>query len=242
MSNENDGRCRRAGDREFLARLDAARGGDESALEYLMGECRNYLLLIANDDMDQGVQAKFGASDFVQQTMLAACQNIGQFRGQTAEEFRGWLRTILHRDIGRARRQFYDAAGRDVGRERRLDDSQVNVPALADPGHTPGTDAALREQAMMLGEAMKRLPENYRQVIQYRDWGEMSFPEIGRQMNISEEAARKLWNRAITRLEELLEPLLGESTGSGRSSREKKDEQGKRSPGFADLPAADPED
>ncbi len=207
----------------FASLITAARCGDPQALEILMSECRNYLLLIANEDIDPGVQAKFGASDFVQQTMLAACQNIGQFRGETPEEFRGWLRMILLRDLGRVRRQFFGAAGRDVARERRLDDSQANVPMIPDSGNTPGTDAVLREQARYLAEAMNLLPENYRKVIQLRDWEERSFPDIGGQMNISEEAARKLWNRAIARLEELLEPVLGSTKTSVVNAKENND-------------------
>lgn len=218
----------RSGNDSFASLITAARRGDPQAIETLMSECRNYLLLIANEDIDPGIQAKFGASDFVQQTMLAACQNLGQFRGETPEEFRGWLRMILHRDLGRVRRQFFDAAGRDVARERRLDDSQANVPLISDSANTPGTDVVLREQARYLAEAMDRLPENYRKVIHLRDWEELSFPDIGRQMNISEEAARKLWKRAIARLEEFLDPVLGNSMSSIAKKQESPDDAERR--------------
>ncbi len=73
---------------DIMQLILAAQAGDEAALGFLMQHCRDYLLLIANEEQDRGLQAKFGASDYVQQTLLAAYENIQQFRGQTAEEFR----------------------------------------------------------------------------------------------------------------------------------------------------------
>lgn len=193
---------------DIMQLILAAQAGDEAALGFLMQHCRDYLMLIANEEQDRGLQAKFGASDYVQQTLLAAYENIQQFRGQTAEEFRGWLRQILRNDINRVRRQYVEAERRSVDRERRLDDSTLGTPELVDLAQTPGTDAVLREEARLLKEAMEKLPENYIQVIRLRDWEELSFPEIGRTMNLTEEAARKLWKRAISRLEEILESQM----------------------------------
>lgn len=193
---------------DLMQLILAAQAGDDAALGFLMQHCRDYLLLIANEEQDRGLQAKFGASDYVQQTMLAACENIQQFRGQSVEEFRAWLRQILRNDINRVRRQYVDAECRSIDRERRLDDTGIAAPQLVDLNQTPGTDAALREEARMLKEAMEKLPENYVNVIRLRDWEELSFPEIGQRMNLSEDAARKLWKRAILRLEELLESQM----------------------------------
>jgi RNA polymerase sigma-70 factor (ECF subfamily) len=193
----------------FAAIVQAARDGDEQAWGELIGECRDYLLLIANADLDRGLQAKFGASDFVQQTMLAAHQHLAQFRGQTSEEFRGWLRQILINDVYRVRRQFFAAQQRDVGRELRIDDSQIGQPPLFDGQCTPGTDAVTREQARALQIAMAQLPEDYQRVIRLREWDELSFPDIGQRMNLSEDAARKLWRRAIVKLESMLQPVIG---------------------------------
>ncbi len=128
--------------------------------------------------------------------------------GDRRRRISGWLRQILRNDINRVRRQYVEAERRSVDRERRLDDSSLGAPELVDLAQTPGTDAVLREEARLLKEAMEKLPENYIQVIRLRDWEELSFPEIGRTMNLTEEAARKLWKRAITRLEEILESQM----------------------------------
>jgi RNA polymerase sigma-70 factor (ECF subfamily) len=196
---------------DFGQLLKAAQSGDGAALEVLIGEYRDYLLLIANEGLDRGLQAKLGASDHVQETLLAAHRHLDQFRGQTPEEFRGWLRQILLNDMHQARRRFFGTGQRDVQREQSIDDSLAQPVPLVDAQLTPRSDAVAREEARLLEVALGQLPENYRQVIRLRDWDELTFPEVGARMGISEEAARKLWRRAIVKLEGLLGPSSGDS-------------------------------
>ena len=75
-------------------------------------ECfRPYLLLLAGKQLDGRLRRRVGASDVVQQTLLEAHQNRGQFRGRTAGELAGWLRQILVRNLLDDRKEH--------GRERR---------------------------------------------------------------------------------------------------------------------------
>src|SRR4051794_30828184 len=81
---------------------------------------RGYLHTLACVQTDPRLARKLDASDLVQETLLRAHQCRSQFRGQTPEELRAWLRRILTttlldavRDLGRAKR--------DAGRERSLD-------------------------------------------------------------------------------------------------------------------------
>ena len=60
------------------------------------------------------------------------------------------------------------------------------------------------ERAQTLQRALERLPEDYRRVITLRHYEQHSFDEIGKQMERSPEAARKLWARAVELLKELL--------------------------------------
>jgi len=59
---------------------------------------------------------------------------------------------------------------------------------------------------------MDRLPYDYRKVLQYRYWQRLTMDEIGRHMGRSAEAVRKLWTRALARLESELGAGHGEST------------------------------
>ncbi len=191
-------------ERSFRELISAARAGSADAASVLIEQCRDYLLLIAGEDLGQHLNAKLGASDVVQQTLVSAWQNFQQFRGETQEELAGWLRQILKNDLLNAHRYFQTTQRRDARREHRLNDSRLIQPDLVDQGHTPGTDALIHEQEMQLERAMAQLPENYRQVIRLRNWQEMPFSDIGRQLGMSSEAARKIWSRAIERLADLI--------------------------------------
>ncbi len=199
----------------FMQLVLAAQNGDPTALGQLIEQCRDYLLLIANEDISPELHGKFGASDFVQETMMIAHQKFPQFRGQTPAELKGWLRQILRNDLLRARRRFVTAQSRDVWREQRLDDSQRPNLSIKDANDTPSTAALAAEEARILKEAMARLPENYRRAIWLREWEDRSYPEIGAQLGISEEAARKLCRRALDKLEDFLKPFWSTSEPDG---------------------------
>jgi RNA polymerase sigma-70 factor (ECF subfamily) len=62
------------------------------------------------------------------------------------------------------------------------------------------------EQDEALQAALGRLPADYRQVITLRYHEQLSFEEIGRLLQRSPDAARKLWARAVERLQEELDP------------------------------------
>ncbi|HMP80901.1 MAG TPA: sigma-70 family RNA polymerase sigma factor [Pirellulaceae bacterium] len=205
--------------------IQRARDGDPSALGELIHQFRDYLMLIANEDLGSELQGKFGASDFVQETMLIAHQKFAQFRGQTLEELKGWLRQILRNDLHRARRQYCDTQRRQIHRERTLHDGQA--ADVTDGQYTPGTDAVVREEGQLLRQAMAQLPENYRQAIQWREWEDLSYAEIGRRLGISEEAARKYCSRGLDKLEWLLKSTLAESREDAPCPNEPHDEQSK---------------
>lgn len=201
--------------------LMSAKQGDSQALGELIEQCQPYLLLIANQDLSPELHGKFGASDLVQETMLVAYQKIGQFRGQSPAEFKGWLRQILHNDLLRVRRRYLSTQRRDVGREHRMNDSQHFHSPLPDQADTPGTAALAAEEARILQQAMQQLPENYRQAVWMREWEDRSYSEIGNALGVSEEAARKLCRRALDKLEEYLKPIWSDPKHTSQGEPDK---------------------
>ncbi|MEM7560917.1 MAG: sigma-70 family RNA polymerase sigma factor [Planctomycetota bacterium] len=183
----------------FLEMLRAARAGNSEALGKLVQGNRDYLLLIANQELGEQLRAKAGASDVVQETFALAHRNIRQFEGASPEELRGWLRTILKNQIGTLSRQF-SAAKRDVQREGH----ESNASQMRDLRPTPRTTAAQEEEAEQLRLAMQTLSESHRQVIILRNWEQLSFPEVAENMQRSVEATKKLWGRAIGQLKKEL--------------------------------------
>jgi len=187
--------------------LTAARHGSRAALGQLLENCRNYLLLVANRVLEAELRSKVGASDLVQETFLLAQQNFDRFQGGTEAELLAWLRRILLNHLGGLSRKYRDA--QQLGpREVPLDEARSQA-SQGDSFATrllPATARAAREQDAALQQALERLPEHYRQVIRWRNYDCLPFEEIGRRLDRSADAARKLWTRALEQLEQRLEP------------------------------------
>ncbi len=190
-------------DPEFGELLEAARGGSTQALDELVGRYRDYLCLIANERLDPELRVKAAASDVVQESLLAAQRDLGGFRGKSQAEWVAWLKTILVHELLKTNRAYRGTAKRQLSREHLIDaqeSAQIAHHGLTDPGETPGTEALSLERSRELASAIGRLPENYRQVIRLRNWEQLTFEEIGKQLERSPDAVRKLWSRAIDRL------------------------------------------
>jgi RNA polymerase sigma-70 factor (ECF subfamily) len=196
----NDVRC--------SALLLASRQGSTEAQGELMESCRAYLLLVANEELDSDLQAKLGASDLVQETLLKAHQGFDRFRGQSHGEFLAWLRQILLHNLANYRRHYELTAKRRTARELSLGTngslSGLNVE-LADDTTSPSDHAIKKEEADRVHRAIDQLPDDYRQVIILRNREHQSFKEIGSQLNRSADAARMLWYRAFERLVTIME-------------------------------------
>jgi RNA polymerase sigma-70 factor (ECF subfamily) len=184
--------------------LPAARAGSSEALGQILDACRGYLLLVAQRELDPQLRAKGGASDLVQETLLDALRGFGRFHGNSEDELRRWLRRLLLNNLVSFARRYRDADKRDIRREVDLqagDSAAERGGGLAGTMATPSRQAMAQEQAEAIQRALERLPDDYRLVILLRYQEERSFEEIGRLMDLSPNAARKLWLRAVKRLQ-----------------------------------------
>jgi RNA polymerase sigma-70 factor (ECF subfamily) len=184
--------------------LPEARAGSREALGQALEACRRYLLLIADRELDPALRAKGGASDLVQQTFLEAQRDFGRFQGDSEEELLAWLRQLLRHNLADFTRSYRGTDKRLVGREVSLEPdtpSGERGGGLAADTPSPSGRAMAHEQEEALQRALAQLPEDYRRVLVLRHQEGHSFEEIGRQLNRSPEAARKLWSRAVERLQ-----------------------------------------
>jgi RNA polymerase sigma-70 factor, ECF subfamily len=189
---------------ELESWIDAARRGDRESLGLALLAFRDYLLLVANEELDRALQAKAGASDLVQDTFVRAQRGLEGFRGGSVAEWRAWLRTILVRHLANQRRQYEATYKREVHREVSLTlGSRLDS---VDDRDTPSRDLARRERQDALIAAISRLPEHYREVVIGHHREKLPFDEIGQRRGISADAARKLWARALSRLRKELGP------------------------------------
>jgi RNA polymerase sigma-70 factor (ECF subfamily) len=199
---------------EFQEILDLAREGSDTALGEILQGCRQYLLLVANCELEPELRVKSAASDLVQDTFVSAGEHFRSFRGATAEEMLAWLRQILLHHLASDRRRFFTTKKRQAHRDRSLDslhDSAIRLQLAADT-RTPSRHAIHGEERQMIERALQRLDDRQRLVIQLRHREQLRFEEIAQRMEISTSAARRLWARALDRLRrELPTSCLGAS-------------------------------
>src|SRR5262249_35843416 len=141
-----------------------------AALGRLLERYGNYLTLLARLQVGRRLRGKLDPSDLVQETFLKAHRDFARFRGDTEPEFVAWLRQILAAGLAGQVRRYLGTQGRDPRLERQLEgeleqSSRALDGGLMAPGSTPSQQAARREQAVLLADALERLPAHYREVI-----------------------------------------------------------------------------
>ena len=182
--------------------LQQVQQGSSAAIGSLLEAARSYLTLQAEQQLPLTLRAKVGPSDIVQETALDAHRDFLKFRGTTQEELYAWLRTILQNNVLDAVRRFEVAQKRAAKREASISVivDRRGVSVLPAGGHTPDGSAIRREDAALLAGVLTRVPADYQTVLRLRYWEGLSYPEIATRIGRSEEAARKLWFRALARL------------------------------------------
>ncbi|HZU37547.1 MAG TPA: sigma-70 family RNA polymerase sigma factor [Gemmataceae bacterium] len=183
--------------------LRQARADDRTAFGLLLESCRGYLTLLARVQIGRRLQGKVDAADVVQETFLAAHRDFARFRGTTEKEFAVWLRQILACRLSDLMRRYCGTRGRDVRLERQLADaldSSSQALCLVASQSTPSQQLCRREQAVVLADALGRLPPDYSEVIVLRHLEGLRFPEIARRMGRSADSVEKLWVRGLARL------------------------------------------
>src|SRR5262249_20095326 len=170
---------------------------------------RRYLALIARMQIGSRLQGKVDESDLVQETFLEAHRNFERFRGTSEAQFVSWLRQILAAQMANLLRRYLGTQERDIRLEREIADaidrSSVALDrALVESMSSPSQQAARREQAVLLADALSQLPADYREVIVLRHLEGLTFPQVAERMGRSVDSVEKLWLRGVTRLRQVV--------------------------------------
>ena len=195
---------------DVLRLLALARSGDRTAIGRLLGSYRGYLSVLARLKSAKRLQSKFDASDVVQETLLHAHRQFAQFRGESERELLGWLRRILSSQLADLIRRYAGTQRRDVRHEEDLHteldrSSQTLSRIVVSQQSSPSRAAIRREQAVLVADAIGRLPEDHREVIMLRSMHGLTFPEVACRMNRSVGSVEQLWMRALISLRRALE-------------------------------------
>ena len=148
-------------------------------------------------------------ADLVQEAFLKAHRHFATFRGVSEREWTAWLRQLLATSAANLVRYYLGSRGRDPRLEREMAESVDESSRSLEGGFglvqsTPSQQAVRREQAVLLAEALARLPEDYREAVILRHLEGLTFPEVAEHMGRTVDSVKKLWARGLARLRDLM--------------------------------------
>ncbi len=146
--------------------------------------------------------AGLAACDLVNETMLEAYRDFGQFRGETYGEFVIWLRTILMHNHCNDMRTIHRRRSLSIEswRDGRWPDEEQAEASLAGRDESPLNRSIRLEMHRSLDEAVLNLPEAQRQLIVWRFEERLTYQEIGARLGCSAVSARKSCLRVLSGL------------------------------------------
>ncbi|MDX1962110.1 MAG: sigma-70 family RNA polymerase sigma factor [Pirellulales bacterium] len=182
--------------------------------DWALPQYRDYLRLLVRLQISPRLQSKLDASDIVQQAMLQAHENRGQFRGHTEQEWLAWLRVILANTLAMTLRRFSTEA-RDLARERNLlrdiEQSSSRVECFLAADQTSPSGKALRnEELLALATAINTLPEDQRRVIELHHLQGLPVSEVAELLDRSRPAVVGLLFRGLKKLRVALRGSTGD--------------------------------
>jgi RNA polymerase sigma-70 factor, ECF subfamily len=147
--------------------------------------------------------------DICQEVFLSVIRNLDSFHGQS--QFQTWLFRIAankSRDF-RERKQAAKRGGRQPTLSLQAADPETGL-ALDPPSSAPTPELALlkHEQIAFVHEALVQLGEPCREVIELRYFGELSYDEIGRALQINAKTVSSRLSKCLDRLEEIARKLF----------------------------------
>jgi RNA polymerase sigma-70 factor (ECF subfamily) len=177
-------------------------------VDQVLEKFRAYLSFQIRKIIDPRLKNRLDLSGIVNQSLIEAWQTMERIQDWNDQQKRGWLNTILNRNL-RDELDKLHAACRDIRRQRSLDEAVANssarlVHVLVADQSSPSQHLAHHEQELRLAEAMERLPEDQREALILQRWHQWSLAQIAEYLGRSQPAVAGLLHRALKQLKEEL--------------------------------------
>jgi RNA polymerase sigma-70 factor (ECF subfamily) len=186
--------------------LEDAREGRAAAFGELLARHRQFLRDEAGRRMDPRLQPRLDPSDVVQETQLEAFGLIADYLERKPMPFRLWLLKTLHQRLAKAERFHLKAARRSVMKEAPQADRSSLALARQLLASTKSAGQRVREAelAQHVRQELARLSPADREIVLLRNFDGLSNQQAACLLDISTEAAKKRYARAILRLQAAL--------------------------------------
>jgi RNA polymerase sigma-70 factor, ECF subfamily len=178
----------------------------------LIASFHRYLLQHAKRIWRNGDQRLLDESDMVQLTLIKGIERFNGFRGATTAELASWLRQILIRQILSHRRQLSSL------RETAFSDIGLEQLPVAHASIEDREGDNLDDMRQYVRAAILRLPNHYREIVELHHFEKMPFAKIGERKGKSSDSVRKIWKRAMLRLQSQLKLQIDSSCNSSGSA------------------------
>jgi RNA polymerase sigma-70 factor, ECF subfamily len=189
-----------------------------SAWEASLEQYRDYLRLLADQQLALRFRGKADPSGIVQETLLEAHREVQRGVRAPFGDRLAWLRRILANNLADEVRRL-NADKRDIGREVSLQGAiEMSSLRLEEwlAVETPADQRLEREeQLLQLAAALARLPDAQREAVILHYWSGWTLAKIAEHLDRSRDAAAGLLKRG---LRQLREDLASAST-HGRSGK-----------------------
>lgn len=174
--------------------------GDQAALQRLVAEYLPWIQQHVRRKLTEALRRHGDTQDFVQEAVFDVLRNGPRFVVADEAGFRALLLRIVENNL-RDRYRHLFRGRRDLRRQRAIpSDSVLMLDGQARSITEPPAHAERSERTAWMGLALEMLEPADREVIRLRVWDGNTFAEIGKVMDIGEEAARKRYDRALPRL------------------------------------------
>ncbi len=201
------------GDGVTLHLLRRWNAGEQSALSELLERHLDWITSFVHGRLGGMLRSRDETCDFVQTSMLDFLRYGPKVEISDESAFRGLLARIAENNI-RDRNRHLGRAKRDAGRLRfAASDSVLDLDARRDVTR-PSEHAERDENASLVRVALELLDPQDREVLQLRAFDDLSFAEVGKRMEIAENAARMRYSRALPRLAEKVKQLRERGLGA----------------------------
>ena len=186
--------------------LDLAAAGDETAFDRLFERYRPIIWQTVDRRLGPRVRARVDPSDVVQETHIDVYQRLGEFLRRRPMPFRLWVLKTAHERLLKIERYHLGTAKRSIYREVPLPDSSSLELAgrFATSGYLPSSRMRREELARQMRLILGRLSRQDREIILLRNFDSLSNQEAACLLELSPEAAKKRYTRALLRLQQLI--------------------------------------
>lgn len=181
--------------------LDRVKGGERDVLNHLLDRYYPRVCAVVHRCLPAAMRPRYDTGDVVQEAMVRVLKKVDTFEYRNEGSFFSWICTATERvliDLVRhATRQ-----RRDPAQEVRLDGSNAPQPAALVKG--PGEQAMEHDEYERVMAGLDRLSDEQRRLIIYREYGRLSWKELGEAVDTPMATARRHYLEAVAALGKLL--------------------------------------